>query len=50
VVRGPGERHTGLFGNGAMGDGRESAGDDDPACGLDDCLPTRYAAGATAVG
>ena len=49
VVRGPGERHPGLFGDGAVGDGRESAGDDDPAGGLDDRLPTRRAAGATAV-
>ena len=50
VVRGPGERHTGLFGDGAVGDGPEPAGDDDPSGGLDDRLPARRAAGATTVG
>ena len=50
VVRGPGQRHTGLFGDGAVGDGRESAGDGDPSRGLDDRLAARRAAGTAAVG
>ena len=50
VVRGPGERHAGLFGDGAVGDGCEPAGDDDPSGSLDDRLPARRAPGATAVG
>jgi hypothetical protein len=50
VVRGPGERDARLLGDCAVGDGREPAGDHDPAGGLDDRLPARRAAGATAVG
>jgi len=50
VVRGPGERHTGLFGDGAVGDGREPASDDNAAGGLDDRPPARRAAGPTPVG
>jgi len=45
-----GERHTGLFSDGAVGDGREVRWRRRPAGGLDDRLPARRAAGATAVG
>ena len=50
VVRGPGEGHPGLNRYRSVGDGRESAGDGDPAGGLDDRLSARRAPGPTAVG